>query len=276
MHEGGNPLEHPTWLRFLVTTEGHKGILPSWVPEMVPVTWFVILALCATVIIGTRRLKFRNPGKFQFKLAYFVNCAKAITWTTRLEARNPGRFQLALEFIVTALEGFVRNIVGEREAKVLTPIIGTTFIFILSCSLIGLVPGFISPTSNTNTTVALALMAFFFVQYMAISRQGFPTYAKHFLGEPIWLAPLMLPLHIIGELARPLSLSIRLFGNIFGEETVVAVLILIVTVILGNILIPLQFPMMLFAVFGSLVQSLVFSMLVCIYIAVALAGHEEH
>jgi len=251
-----NPLEHPTWLRFLTTFNyeigkrvfEHKGPLPGWIPEMVPVTWFVILVLCLTVIIAGRKLRLRNPG----------------------------HFQLALEFIVTTLEGFVRNIVGDREAKVITPIIGTTFIFILCCSLIGIVPGFISPTSNTNTTVALALMAFFFVQYMAISRLGFLTYAKHFLGEPIWLAPLMLPLHIVGELARPLSLSIRLFGNIFGEETVVGVLILIVTVILGNVLIPLQFPMVLFAVFGALVQSLVFSMLVSIYIAVALAGHEEH
>lgn len=251
--EGGeNPLEHPTWLHFLVTTPQHKGLLPGWVPEIVPVTWFVALALCATVIIASRTLKVQNPGKFQ----------------------------LALEFIVTSLENFVRGIVGDAEAKILTPIIGTTFIFILSLSLIGLVPGFISPTANTNTTVALALMAFLFVQYVSISRQGLLTYLKHFLGEPLWLAPLMLPLHIVGELARPLSLSIRLFGNIFGEETVVAVLVLIVTkiaVVNGHVIpIPFQFPMMLFAIFGSLVQSLVFSMLVSIYIAVALAGHEEH
>ncbi len=272
-----NPLEHPTWLRFLVTTPDHKGLLPSWLPEMVPVTWFVILVLCLTVIIGTRTLTIKRPGRFQFKLRYFIDFLTPIKVISRLRKQNPGKFQLALEFIVTALENFVRGIVGEAEVKTLTPIIGTTFIFILSLSLIGLVPGFISPTANTATTVALALMAFVFVQYMAISRQGFKKYCMHFLGEPIWLAPLMLPLHIIGELARPLSLSIRLFGNIFGEETVVAVLVLIATSILGNFFwIPLQFPMMLFSIFGSLVQSLVFSMLVSIYIAVALAGHEEH
>ncbi len=248
MHEGGNPLEHPTWLRFLVTTQGHKGLLPSWVPEMVPVTWLVILLLCVTVFIASRKLRVRAPG----------------------------RFQLALEFIVTALEGFVRNIVGDREAKFLTPIIGSTFIFILCCSLIGLIPGFISPTANTGTTVALALMAFLLVQYVAISRQGPVNYIRHFLGEPIWMAPLMLPIHLVGELARPLSLSIRLFGNIFGEETVIAVMVLIATSILGKLFwVPIQFPMMLFAIFGALVQSLVFSMLVSIYIAVAVAGHEE-
>lgn len=247
-----NPLEHPTWFKFLTTFEGHKGLLPEGIPEIVPITWFVAIILCLVAILGTRNLKVRNPG----------------------------RFQLGLEFIVSALENFVKGIVGEREAKTLTPIIGTTFIFILSLSLIGIVPGFISPTASTNTTVAFALMAFVFVQYMAISRVGLGSYLKHFLGEPLWLAPLMLPLHIIGELARPLSLSIRLFGNIFGEETVVAVLILIVTQILvvkGNVIpVPFQFPMVLFAIFGALVQSLVFSMLVSIYIAVALAGHEEH
>ncbi|MEN6356339.1 MAG: F0F1 ATP synthase subunit A [Armatimonadota bacterium] len=242
MHEGPS-IEQPTWFRFLIADK----LVPGWVSEMMIVTWFVIAILCITAIIASRKLSVRNPS----------------------------RFQAALEFIVVSLDGFVRNIVGS-EAKTLTPIIGTTFIFILSLSLTGLIPGFTSPTSNINTTVSLALMAFLLVQYFGISRNGFINYAKHFLGEPLWLAPLMLPLHIIGELARPLSLSIRLFGNIFGEETVIAVFVLIVTSVLGKLLIPLQFPMMLFAIFGGFIQSLVFSMLVCIYIATALEGHEEH
>lgn len=245
--EHGASLEHPTWLHFLVTTEGHKGILPGWIPEIVPVTWLVILILAGGAIFYSRKLRVHNPS----------------------------RFQAFLELVVTALDGFVRNIVPS-ESRLLTPIIGTVFIYILSLSLFGLIPGFISPTSNTNTTVALALMAFIFVQYMAISRQGLKNYLKHFVGEPVWLGPLMVPLHIIGELAKPLSLSIRLFGNIFGEETVIAVFVLIVTSVLGNLLIPLQFPMMLFAIFGGFIQSLVFSMLVCIYIAVAVEGAGEH
>ncbi len=243
MEEHGPSLHQPTWLHFLYS----KHILPEWLPEMVPVTWLVILVLSTIVIIASRTLKVRNPS----------------------------RFQMGLEFIVTALDGFVRNIVGS-EARTLTPIMGTVFIFIFSLSLVGLVPGFVAPTANPNTTIALALLAFLLVQYIGISRQGFVNYAKHFVGDPLWLAPLMIPLHIIGELARPLSLSIRLFGNIFGEETVIAVLVLIVTSVLGNLLIPLQFPMMLFAIFGGFIQALVFSMLVCIYSAVAVQGHEEH
>lgn len=218
-------------------------------PEIVPVTWLVILILCATVIIMSRRLRLRNPSKFQ----------------------------AFIEFCVVALQGFVRNIVGDREAKALTPVIGTFFIFILSLNLFGLIPGFISPTASTATTVALALFAFVFVQYVAISRNGFLNYCKHFLGEPIWLFPLMLPLHIIGELARPLSLSVRLFGNIFGEDLVIVVLMMIGATVLGKLWwLPVQFPMMLFAIFTSFVQALVFSMLVGIYISVAVAGHEEH
>ena len=242
--EHGPSLEQPTWLHFLYA----KHILPQWMPEIVPVTWVIVLILCATVIVASRKL----------------------------QVRNPGRFQAFLEFVVVSLEGFVKNIAGEGEMRVLTPIIGTTFIYILSMNLFGLIPGFKSPTSDPNTTVAMALMAFVLVQYMAVSRLGLKKYALHFVGDPWWLGGLMVPLHIIGELARPLSLSIRLFGNIFGEETVIAVFVLIVTSVLGNLLIPLQFPMMLFAIFGGFVQALVFSMLVSIYIAVAVGGHEEH
>lgn len=240
-------METKTWLHFLTA----KHILPEWLPEYVAVTWVVILLLCTTVIVMSRRLQLRNPS----------------------------RFQAFIEFCVVALQGFVRNIVGDREAKVLTPIIGTFFIYILALNLFGLIPGFMSPTADTGTTVALALFAFVFVQYIAIRRKGFIGYVRHFLGEPLWLSPLMLPLHIIGELARPLSLSIRLFGNIFGEDLVIVVLMMIATSVLAKIpgyfLIPVQFPMMLFAVFTSFVQALVFSMLVGIYISVAVAGHEE-
>lgn len=247
MKEHGPSLEHPTWLKFLTSDAHHKGLLPAWIPEVVVVTWLVILVLGLTAFLAGRKLKMREPG----------------------------RFQAALEFIVVSLDNFVRGIVG-NEARTLTPIIGTVFIFIFSLSLIGLVPGFISPTANTNTTVAIALLAFLLVQYFGITRLGIKNYLMHFVGDPWWLFPLMVPLHIIGELARPLSLSIRLFGNIFGEETVIAVFVLIVTSVLGNLLLPLQFPMMLFAIFGAFIQSLVFSMLVCIYIAVSVAGHEEH
>lgn len=239
----GAGLEHGTWLHFLYSYH----ILPDWIPEAVPVTWLVIIGLSALAILATRQME-----------------------------RIPSGLQNAMEWVYSALDGFTRNIIGSDKGSKFTPIIGTTFIFILTMNLFGLIPGFISPTANINTTVALALSAFFIVQYFGIREAGLKNYVMHFLGEPIWLAPLMLPLHIIGELARPLSLSIRLFGNIFGEDMVIAILILIVIQVLGKLLIPIQFPMLLFAVFTSFVQALVFSMLTSIYIAVALGDHSEH
>lgn len=234
--------EEPTWLHFLYV----KHILPEWMPEMVPVTWLVILILCGAVIAMRGRWKTRNPGKFQ----------------------------TFLEFVVVSLDNFVHSIVG-HEAKTLTPIMGTFFIFILSLNLFGLIPGFISPTANMNTTVAFALLAFAIVQYYGITRLGPWGYFKHFWGEPWQLGILMFPIHVIGELARPLSLSLRLFGNIFGEDLVIVVIISIVIKLLGNALIPAQVPMMLFAIFTSFIQALVFAMLVGIYIAIALAEQGE-
>ena len=236
MHEQG------TWLHFLYAYH----ILPHWLPEAVPMTWLVILSLSLTAICGTRGLK-----------------------------RVPSGLQNVLEFAVSALDGFVRNVIGPEYGSKYTPVIGTFFVFILTMNLLGIVPGLMSPTTNINTTVALALIAFVMVQYYAISAVGVKKYVLHFAGEPIWLAPLMLPIHIIGELARPLSLSIRLFGNIFGEDMVIAILILIVTQVLGKFLIPAQFPMLLLAIFTSFVQAMVFSVLVSIYIAIGISEHHE-
>ena len=224
-------------------------LVPKWVPEHTVICIIVSLVLCITVILASKKLKMRSPG----------------------------RFQAFLEFVVSSLDGFVKNIVGEKEGKTLTPIIGSFFLFILFMNLAGLIPGMLSLTANINTTMSLALFAFLVVQYFGISRLGFWGYFKHFLGEPLWLCPLMFPIHVIGELAKPLSLSIRLFGNIFGEDMVIAIIAFIVLSTMGNVLIPLQFPMMLLAIFTGFVQSLVFAMLVSIYIAVSIAGHgEEH
>ncbi len=237
-------LEHGTWLHFLYTYH----ILPSWIPEAVPVTWFVIVILGVLAFLTTRRLQ-KIPQ---------------------------GGLQTAMEWVYQSLDGFTRNIIGQDKGSKFTPVIGTIFIFILTMNIFGIIPGFISPTANINTAAGMAIAAFFIVQYYGIRGVGFKNYIKHFLGEPLWLAPLLFPLHIIGELARPLSLTIRLFGNIFGEDMVIAILILIVTNVMGHILVPLQFPMLLFAVFSGFVQALVFSMLVSIYIAVGLGDHEDH
>jgi F-type H+-transporting ATPase subunit a len=177
------------------------------------------------------------------------------------------------------LNNFVVGIIGPGGEKY-TPLVGTIFIYVLTMNLIGLVPGFKAPTSGLSITIALAVIVFVLYNYYGVKKVGFFPYFKHLLGEPLWLAPLMFPIHVIGELARPLSLSIRLFGNIFGEETILVILAAMSFAIIRYhgtpvLTIPYQFPMMLFAVFTSFVQAMVFAMLTAIYIAIAISGHEE-
>ena len=146
------------------------------------------------------------------------------------------------------------------------------FIFILSLNYLGLIPGLQSPTADLNTTLALGVTALIGVHIIAIKENGIPGYLKHFIGDPWWLGPLMFPLHIVGELARAGSLAIRLFGNIYGEETVIFQLTL-----LGlGIWFPVQFPMLFFGLFGGFLQAFVFSILTSIYIVTFLEHGDDH
>jgi F-type H+-transporting ATPase subunit a len=199
----------------------------------------------------------------------------AILTTRRLKKVPTSTTQNLVELIVSSLNNFVVGIIGPKGEKY-TPFIGTLFIYILCMNLLGLIPTLRSPTSSINITLSLALIVFVTYNVAGIMETGFRRWFRHLLGDPIWLAPLMFPIHLVGEFARPLSLSIRLYGNIFGEETILAVLagmsILIIPYVVA---IPLQFPMMLFAVFTSFIQALVFSTLTTIYISIAVSTHEE-
>jgi F-type H+-transporting ATPase subunit a len=187
---------------------------------------------------------------------------------TRDLKRIPDRKQAAVELIYSALDNFVANLIGPTYKRYM-PLVGTAFIYILVMNLAGLIPGWVSPTANLNVTAGLALVVVVFVQYEGIRVNGLKGYLMHFVGEPLWLAPLNFPLHLIGEAARLLSLSIRLFGNIFGEDVVIVILIA-----LGG-LVPTSAPMYFFAVFTSFVQAMVFSILMCVYIAL-MTVHEDH
>jgi len=196
--------------------------------------------------------------------------------TRRLKKIPTSRSQNFIEFVVEALDNFVVGIIGPKGRKY-TPFFGSLFIFILCMNLIGLIPPFKSPTSNWSITAGLALIVYFTYNISGIVETGFKRWFMHLVGEPVWLAPLMLPIHVIGDIARPLSLSIRLFGNIFGEETVLVVLAGMSRMLVPYfVAVPYQFPMAIFAIFTSFVQALVFSMLTAIYISIAVADHTEH
>lgn len=198
----------------------------------------------------------------------------AIVSTRRLDMVPRNRLQSLVEMLVGSLNNFVVETIGPDGQKY-TPFIGTIFVFILVLNLIGLVPGFKSPTSNLSLIIPLAVIVFVMYNYYGIRQVGFLKYVRHLVGDPLWLAPLMLPIHIISELARPISLSIRLFGNIFGEETLLVVLAGLTYVVIPYVVaIPTQFPVMLLAVLTAFVQALVFTILTTIYIALAVAHAE--
>jgi F-type H+-transporting ATPase subunit a len=196
--------------------------------------------------------------------------------TRKLSLHRPSKAQAALELIVSALQNMATGMIGPEGPRHL-PFIGTLFLYILIMNLGGLVPLWKSPTSNLNVTLSLALMAIVYVHYHGIRANGFVRYARHYVGEPWQMFLLNVPLHIMGELARPISLCFRLFGNIFGEDTVVAILLM-----LGIGFFPLYFPMLFLVIFTSFVQAMVFTMLVSVYLAGFLThddghghGHEE-
>jgi F-type H+-transporting ATPase subunit a len=146
------------------------------------------------------------------------------------------------------------------------PLIATIGFFILFSNLIGLVPGFDSPTGSLNTTIAMALVVFFLTHIVGVQMQGM-KYFKQFLGPVWWLIPLMMPIEIISHLSRPLSLSVRLFGNISGGHIVVAVIFVLVP-----LLIPL--PILILKILISIIQTLVFMLLSMMYIAGAMEEHH--
>lgn len=171
--------------------------------------------------------------------------------------------QNLLEGVADMLLGFMDNVMGE-EGRPYFFLIATLGLFILLSNLMGIIPGFVSPTANINTNGACALTVFIMTHVVGLKTHGM-KYVKHFTGPIPWLAPLMVPIEVIAHLARPLSLTIRLFGNIRGEDLVIIILFFLVPVVVPSF-------MMLFAIFTSFVQAFIFVVLSMIYIT----GSLEH
>ncbi len=196
----------------------------------------------------------------------------------------PGTLQNVVESLVEGLYDFIIGILGPKYGPRYVPFLGTLFVYILAMNLFGLIPFMHSPTASLNVTVALALTVFVYVQYTGFRELGPLGWFDHMLGNPRditgWiLAPLMLPIHVLGELAKPISLSCRLFGNVFGEDMLlVAFASLGVTTLSFTHLpigLPLHVPFLALALLSSLLQALVFTVLSTIYFLLMLP-HEEH
>jgi F-type H+-transporting ATPase subunit a len=176
----------------------------------------------------------------------------------------PSKGQNFFEILISGLEEFAVSVTGE-EGRWLFPIIATIFIYIATCNLIGLIPGFYPPTASLNTTLSCALVVVIFTHIIGIKYHG-AKYIKHFLGPVWWMIPIILPIEIIGHLARILSLSFRLFGNMMGHELVLGILFFLA----GAFFAPL--PIMALGIFVALVQAFVFFLLSIMYFT----GAMEH
>ena len=190
---------------------------------------------------------------------------------SRLSVEHPSKFQILLEDGVLAVLGLLEEWIGPDARKYL-PLIATLGLFILLGNYAGLVPGLKAPTSNINVTVGCAITTWVYYHYQGFRAHGVVNYLKHFAGPPgvpVAMIPLMIVIEAISHSARLLSLSLRLFGNIFGEELVI--------LILGSIIpfiVPL--PMMFLGLITGGLQAFIFVLLSIIYLQAAVAVEHEH
>ena len=181
--------------------------------------------------------------------------------------------QNVCEAIFGGILNFIESVMG-HEGRKYFPLLATLGIFIFAANLFGLIPGMFSPTTSINTTASCALTVFFMTHYLGFKTHGF-GYVKQFTGPIWWLAPLMFVIELIGHLARPLSLSVRLFGNLFAKEQVL-VNIIVLGIVFKFFLLPMLIPslMIVFAIFLGFIQAFVFVLLSMIYLAGALEEHN--
>ena len=199
-------------------------------------------------------------------LLFVMAATLAFFWlgTRRLSVDKPGIIQQVLELLTETVGKFLDDIIGHDGRKFMAPI-GTFAVLILISNLIGLVPGFMPPTGNIIVTLSLALSSFVVYNFYGVKFHGL-GYIKSFMGPVAVLTPLFFPIEIISHMARPLSLSIRLFGNIFGDHQAGGVFLHLVPF-------AVPVPFILLGLLVAFIQTLVFSLLSMIYIAEAVEHH---
>jgi F-type H+-transporting ATPase subunit a len=185
----------------------------------------------------------------------------------RLSIDRPGKTQHTFEVIYTFLHGEANDNIGHEGPRFL-PFLGTLFIFILFCNLIGVIPGFESPTMNPSVPAGCAVLVFVYYNFMGFKQQGVFKYLAHFAGPMPLLAPLMIPIELISHLARPLSLTIRLFANMLAGEKVTVVFLGLTYLVAPAVFMGLH-------VFVSFLQAYIFVLLTMMYLSETVT-HEQH
>ncbi len=174
-------------------------------------------------------------------------------------------YPVALEMLIDFLTDTIADVMGET-ATLYLPFLGTLLIFIAAANSIGVIPFLVSPTRDISTPFALALIVFFAVYYYGIRAKGLKQYFKDMVS-PLYLLPLMLPLEIIGELSRTISLTLRLFGNIISAELVLAVIFALAPFFV-------ELPLVGLSLFTGLLQAYIFTVLATVYIAAGIEASE--
>lgn len=229
----------------------------------------------ANAILGLFRQHAHNPERpwanfiaMEILVALILIVLFAVL-RTRLHVERPGKFQQSFELIYQFVADQADEIVGHGAQRYVA-FFGTLFLFILFCNLIGVIPGFESPTMFMPAPVPFgcAMAAFLFYNIEGARAQGTLRYLAHFAGPVWWLAPLMIPIEIISHLARPMSLTIRLFANMFAGEQITVIFLGLVPVIFPAVFMGLH-------VFVALLQAYIFMLLTMVYVQGAVA-HESH
>jgi F-type H+-transporting ATPase subunit a len=230
-------MEHFNWLQLLSFVKHEQ--LHVWT-GIAAAVFLILFSFVGRWALGSGEKALEPSGKFSIK----------------------GIMEAFIEFIV----GLNDLVIGE-EGRNFVPMFAALFFFILINNLVGIIPGMTPPTDNLNTTVGLGLLSFLLYNFYGIKEHGW-SYLKHFMGPVLWLAPLMFAIEIVSHCIRPLTLGLRLYGNILADHTVVSVFVDMFSPVW---LIPVPVIFYGLSIFISVVQAFVFTMLSMIYISMATA-----
>jgi len=240
-------IEGPQIFEWLSRLLGHH------IPKEMLICWFVMLLLIVLAVLARRRLALR-----------------------------PGALQNFFEMVWEYISALCVQLGGPENVKFM-PLYATLFLFILFSNWLGLLPGMSSPTMNVNVNAAMALIVAFSTEAMSIKQKGVLGYARHFCGPPYWLAPMFIIIRGLEIFTRPLSLTMRLFGNMLAKEIILGVLVYMATLffftpdVMSKLLLPvpliLRPAIILLGVLVGVVQALVFTALSMAYIGSAYAEH---
>lgn len=255
-HYVGEPLHHfqveytkPLWDKFFgYFGSSAEAMFGPYTPENA-VPWYTVMFVLAAL--------------FTLALVWILK-------PSRLSVDEPGYGQLTLEKGLLAIRDLLEDNVGPHGLKYM-PVVATFGIIILVSNLMGLVPGLMSPTASTSVTLALGITSFVYYNAIGIRENGLFGHLRHFAGPVVWLAPLMFPIELISNLVRPMSLGVRLFGNLFGDEQILGT---ITNLSPWGLLLPVA--IMPLSVFVAFMQTFIFVLLSILYISEVSHHHEEH